>query len=104
MVLFIGVSFPHGFLEHPSRPASRLPGARAGAARERMARHTLAAGGRRCGRRFRFGVAVSISFSGFRLFRFIPLMTANFGGGGERRAREGSNATRRYDTGVMAHS
>ena len=27
--LFIGVSFPHGFLEHPSRPASRLTGARA---------------------------------------------------------------------------
>jgi hypothetical protein len=61
LVLFIGMSFPHGLLEHPSRPASRPNGARACEARERIARRTLAAGGRRAVGDFHFGFVVLIS-------------------------------------------
>src|SRR5271166_5928401 len=60
VVVLIWVSFPHGFLEHPSRPASRLTGARARLLREAAGR-SLAAGGRRCGK---------ASYSGFMLLDF----------------------------------
>jgi hypothetical protein len=41
-VWFIGASFPHGLLEHPSRPASRLTGARARRLREDIGRSLAA--------------------------------------------------------------
>jgi hypothetical protein len=85
------MSFPHGLLEHPSRPASRPNGARACEARERMARHTLAAGGRRAVGDF-FGFIVLTSPLGFTLFRFLPLESGESTRGGE--SREGERGTR----------
>src|SRR4051812_11382859 len=84
-----------GFVEHPSSPASRLPGARACAARERRARHTLAAGGRRAVGTFHFKFVVSFS-SLLPPVSFHPDWTAMSGRGGERRAGKDADAIRRY--------
>src|ERR1019366_2109067 len=78
----------HEFLEHPSRPASRPNGARARLSREAIGR-SLAAGGRRCGRKFYFNFVRTIPPPGFPRFCFLLSKKRNIRRGGERRAGEG---------------